>query len=222
MSRYRDYRHEHRTSGSFGTGFGLSLGCLCGIAVFFVGGLVLVIAVCAGAIHLGGRHRDASSGREEATTPAAEPPAAGPGETSVVGPVGVTLRGVKLGPVALEQIGGGRTESDRPQLAARIQVSNRSHTKKVDYQRWENTFRSFASLRDDRGNNYKVIDFGFGLKVVGAAREDSIHPGGSVDDVLVFEAPIDIARFLVLELDAERVGETGKFLFKIPSSAWKK
>lgn len=55
----RNYRHEHRTRGSLGAGFGLSLGCLLGISAFLIGGIILVVAICAGGVQIGNFGREA-------------------------------------------------------------------------------------------------------------------------------------------------------------------
>lgn len=57
--------YEHRASGSFGTGFGLSCGCLAGVLAFLVGAVVLIVALCAGAVHLGDEARQRQRQAEE-------------------------------------------------------------------------------------------------------------------------------------------------------------
>lgn len=46
--RVREVRHEHRTKGSFGTGFGGAFGCLTAIAVFCIVSLAGFFLVCGG------------------------------------------------------------------------------------------------------------------------------------------------------------------------------
>lgn len=58
-------------SNSLSTGFGLSLGCLLGVAAFLVGGIVLVVALVGGAIHLGNEARE----RQQESRPQPSAPA---------------------------------------------------------------------------------------------------------------------------------------------------
>jgi hypothetical protein len=46
----------------------------------------------------------------------------------------------------------------------------------------------------------------------------SVHPGKSVEDVVVFEEPVARAEYLRLELPASAFGGTGKLRFQIPKS----
>jgi hypothetical protein len=78
---------------------------------------------------------------------------------------------------------------------------------------------SDVELTDDKGNRYKAINFGFGSSVIGQVTgSESIYPGKSLDDVLVFESPIERAQSLRLELPAENIGKSGKIVFRIPRS----
>lgn len=77
--------------------------------------------------------------------------------------------------------------------------------------------RDFATLRDNFGNSYKRIHFGIGTRVVDAVeRSESLYPGKSLKDVVVFELPIDTAQYLNLELPAINFGGEGMIRFRIP------
>ncbi|MFO0823127.1 MAG: hypothetical protein U0792_08400 [Gemmataceae bacterium] len=53
--------------------------------------------------------------------------------------------------------------------------------------------------------------------------DHQLVPGGSaVPDVLAFELPPKTVHDLMLSLDAEYLGERGKFRHFIPARAWKK
>jgi hypothetical protein len=78
--------------------------------------------------------------------------------------------------------------------------------------------RHVPRLTDNLGNRYKRITFGLGTTVVGRVNQESIHPGKTVDDVLVFEEPLANADVLRLGLPASAFGGTGEIKFEIPKS----
>ena len=103
----------------------------------------------------------------------------------------------------------------------KLELLNTNPTKKVEYHSWAGkdiSFdRDFASLKDNFGNRYKRITFGFASKPVGAVeRSESIYPNKSVSDLLVFEVPLDTATHLDLELPAKNYGSEGMVRFRIP------
>ena len=101
-----------------------------------------------------------------------------------------------------------------------MQITNVSQTKKVDYRTWGakslSMRRDFAKVRDEYDNFYKRLDFGFGNKPTGRTEQASIRPGESMTDVLIFERPVDAARFLHLELPGANFGGEGMIRFEIP------
>jgi len=113
-----------------------------------------------------------------------------------------------------------RTSKDEL-LAIELKLTNRSRTKKVEYSTWMGRdftlSRDSATLGDNFGNRYKRIDFGFGATVVGRTDADSIYPGKTLVDVLVFELPIDSVEHLNLELPAKNFGGTGMLRVRIPA-----
>ncbi len=76
---------------------------------------------------------------------------------------------------------------------------------------------SKPGLEDNFGNHYRQMTFGLGSTVDGQAENQSIYPGKAISDVLVFEAPIEKAKYLHLELPATAFGGTGKVRFEIPA-----
>ncbi len=169
--------------------------------------------------------------RQPRNTPPAAPPgrAAEPEEqwasaTDAVkqGDITVRITAVKSGKVALKSgFGDSESESVDALLAIEVLITNTGANKKVEY----HTFmgrdfsigRDYASLHDNFDNTYKRIGFGMS-KPVGANESESIYPGKSITDVLVFEIPIDTAEYLKLELPAQSFGGTGLLRFRIPAS----
>ena len=101
-----------------------------------------------------------------------------------------------------------------------MKIENRGDSKKVQYRGWAGDDFDFGgtsgTVHDDLDNSYKRIGFGFASKVVGQIDSESIYPGKSVTDVLVFEEPVAKAKFLKLELPAGAFGGTGRLRIKIP------
>lgn len=115
----------------------------------------------------------------------------------------------------------GESSSKDNLLAIHLEMVNRSQNKKLEYRSWlgrDIAFsRDYATLRDNFGNTYKRISFGFSTEIVGHTESESIYPGKSLGDVLVFELPIDTAEYLRLELPAENFGGEGMLRLQIPA-----
>lgn len=134
----------------------------------------------------------------------------------------VQVKAVRVGKVPLKgRFGDGNGESKDVLLMIELEVSNLSETKKLEYRTWGGTAASFGTrtaLTDNFDNRYKVVNFGFGSEVVGAVESESIYPGKSVGDVLVFEEPIGKVEHLNLELPAAQFGGEGMLRIRIPAS----
>ena len=125
-----------------------------------------------------------------------------------------------IGKVRLTSL-SGQGESQEPLCQITLRITNTDSARKIDYRGWQsNTFMSDSKLTDNVGNRYKGVNFGFGDEIVGQVRSESIYPGKSVDDLLVFEVPVDAAKSLNLELPASNVGETGQIRFLISREMW--
>lgn len=121
------------------------------------------------------------------------------------GGVRLEVRNVSIGKVPLNSLGDqGTSEDDLLQVA--IEIHNLSDSKKVDYRGWGSKYGfNFlaASLEDELGNSYKRINFGIATVVGQVTSSESIYPGKSIRDVLVFEVPISKAKFLTLRLPGD-------------------
>ncbi len=138
------------------------------------------------------------------------------------GDVQVQVKSARVGKVPLkERIGDGTGQSKDVLLMVELEVTNLSDTKKLDYRTWGGRAISFGNrtaLTDNFDNRYKVVNFGFGDAVVGSVESESVYPGKSVGDVLVFEEPIGKVQYLNLELSATQFGGEGMLRIRIPAS----
>ena len=81
----------------------------------------------------------------------------------------------------------------------------------------------YATLTDDNENNYKRVGFGSSSTPVGGIQIiESIYPGKSITDVLVYEMPVDAAKWLRLKLPAQNFKGDGMLRFEIPASMIKR
>ena len=76
----------------------------------------------------------------------------------------------------------------------------------------------FAQLWDNHSNTYRRVGFGV-ARPKGQVRINSIYPGKSLEDLLVFEVPVDAAEYLLLQLPAKNLGQQGAFRFQIPRAS---
>lgn len=106
-------------------------------------------------------------------------------------------------------------------LTVEIELENLSQAKKIQYRTWNGADfsfqRDYAVLEDNFGNSYKRINFGIGTDVIGRVESDSLYPGKSLKDILVFEIPVESAEYLNLELPASSFGGEGMLRLRIPA-----
>ncbi len=134
--------------------------------------------------------------------------------------VQVRIASAKVGKVDVRDLlERGTSPSKDVLLAIRIEVANLSGTKLLDYRTWAGgdfvLKRDFATLSDNFGNSYKRVTFGID-EPVGRVKRDSVYPGKSITDVLVFEPPVDKVQYLRIELPANNFEGAGVIRFEIP------
>ncbi len=144
-----------------------------------------------------------------------------------LGNVQLRITEAKLGKVDLTQMfSKNDSESKEELLTVRVQITNTSTTKKLDYRGWMASLSSMsgitAKLTDENDNRYKVIDFSSSVRVKGASTNDSIYPGKSLDDAIVFEVPVENAKQLFLTLAGKGCQQDGEFRFEIPRAMIKR
>ena len=136
---------------------------------------------------------------------------------------------VSLGKVALRgRVPFPGDENDRQQskealLSVLIEVSNLDPNRKLDFKTLAGSHfsltRDKALLQDNFGNRYRGIDFGFSALPEFRTEEESVYPGQTIRDQLVFEEPVAKATHLDLEIPGKNVGQEGFFRFRIPAKA---
>jgi len=134
------------------------------------------------------------------------------------GDVQVGISSVTIDQVQLLDLGQPSISKDKL-LVIRLRIGNVGQTRKIEYESWGDTSHlidhHFPSLKDNFNNNYRRITFGVFTRVKDQLSSESIRPGTSVEDVLVFEQPIDRINYLRLELPASAFGGKGKLRFQI-------
>ena len=141
-------------------------------------------------------------------------------QAALLGDSEITIDAVAVGGVSITDMFGDEGLSTNPQLTIEVTVVNRSQGKKIEYKSWRGqdfSFgRDYASLTDSFENAYKRVGFGTGSYPTGGVQtSESIYPGDSVTDILVFEKPVDSVELLILELPAGNIGEKGVIRFGI-------
>jgi hypothetical protein len=138
-----------------------------------------------------------------------------------LGDIEVKVVSVKVAPVAFKGP-TGEGQSKEPQLILTIEVSNTNQNRKLDYRSWAGADvsfdRDFAILKDNFDNSYKRITFGIFSRPIGQAVSESIYPGKSLTDVLVFEAPLENIDQLDLNMPGKNVGMNGLYMIRIPAA----
>jgi hypothetical protein len=120
-------------------------------------------------------------------------------------------RVIKTGIAGRQQVG--------PFLTIAVQVTNRSGTRKVDFRGWNNDLDLLGprcTLVDEHGNEYAQKRTGVDGKYEGQVLTETIAPRGSMNDVLIFEPPVDAAQELRLEIPGGPLGREGTYRFMIP------
>lgn len=109
----------------------------------------------------------------------------------------------RVGRVTFISGNNSKQVSDKDLLQIQIWVENLSDSAKLEYKGWGGEGLSSgqkARLKDDLGNEYKAVGSGILQKPVGQKSNESLYPGSSIQDVLVFEAPVAKAQVMHLIL----------------------
>lgn len=162
----------------------------------------------------------------KAGPPKTEPPAQStarvPGDQpSVVGSVRVSVKKVTIGKVALKNGDGSTSYSDEPRLMVLVRVENLHDKRAFEYSTWVpdlNVAKTVAKLTDDGGAECKRVKFGFGNNVKDRTVLDTVAPGKAIGDLLVFEVPAPMAKYLDLDLPGANCKAAGTFRFRIDAA----
>ncbi len=139
--------------------------------------------------------------------------------------VAITITSVAVDRVKCKIFGEDKMSED-PCLIVSLSIYNLSKHRKIDYKSWGGTgfelLSDGVSLHDNFGNKYKRGSFDVLIDIVGRTKEASIYPGKSVDDVLLFEVPLESVKRLDLELPGENIGSDKVCRFRIPANLIKR
>lgn len=142
-----------------------------------------------------------------------------------VGDAEIELVSVKVAPVAFLDMFRDEKRTAEPHLVFHLRIRNKNDKKILQYSTWRGKTltvnRDFGLVQDDVGNTYKRIDFSTSMNKLkgGVQRSESIYPGKTVDDFLVFQVPVDVAKKLTLDLPGDNVGGKGGIQFEVPMSS---
>jgi hypothetical protein len=138
------------------------------------------------------------------------------------GDVRVRVTSVTLGPVDLNGNDRKTEKSLHDNLQIRLVIENTSAEKNVDYKGWSiGAGPDVATLKDNAFATYPAA--GFAKQVKGQIRKsEPIKPAQSLEDILVFQAPLNNPQELRLELPATAFGGLGKIKFRIPAAMIKR
>lgn len=159
----------------------------------------------------------------------------------------VQLGAVVVRNVRIKDVLGDETVSPTKNLTIQVFLDNMNATRKLDYQGWSGATANVvgladllggaarnkgttsespsasestaASLTDNFGNSYKRLSLDLGAQVPGQITSaTSVYPGKRIEDLLVFEPPIDKLQYLRLNLPATAFGGTGNVRLQIPKA----
>lgn len=114
-------------------------------------------------------------------------------------------------------LNGSRDKSEEL-LWVKINVINKSKTRKIEYSTWNlNDFSEHdAEASDSFGNDLDRIGFFLSYPKDGNERED-IYPGEKIQDVLAFQKPVKNSDYILISLSRENVeGSGNNVTFKLP------
>ncbi len=146
--------------------------------------------------------------------------------TRTIGTVKIELLSASISKVKVKTITGRTAELGKEHLVINIRLTNDSPTKFVEYVSWTSGSvplgKKLMDISDEHGNKYRswLLSSTRPIGVLGFAR---IDPQKSVEDVLVFDAPVDIANELTMTLEGFHLRElASRVTFKIPRSFFEK
>ncbi len=130
----------------------------------------------------------------------------------------VGIVSLRVGQAALiERVYHRETLSEKPCLEVKLNITNLSKSKKVEYDSWgEYSATNSAMLRDNFQNEYKRMYFSYTAVIKGRTIQASIYPNQSIQDVLTFQPPIAGIEYLDLELPGRNAGSDDAFRLRIP------
>lgn len=159
-----------------------------------------------------------------ASAPAGDAPADATARAGVNEPVtldGLTVRVVSVGVGKARVYAADHTMlvEDKP-VSMIVVIEVRSAGRTHEYRTWRSTARRFAI--DDAGIAYSGRLGTFTAEYPAFASSRSLDPGEKLTDTLVFDQPVEEARYVDLDLPGMNADVAGAFRFRIPREAWAK
>lgn len=160
---------------------------------------------------------------EEPARPVAVDPVKGAGSAFEDDLAVVQFVSASVGKVPLVDFRGevsGQSVDDL--LMVRIRIINKSDVKKIEYRSWgdaEFYDKHGATMVDEFDNSYSRSRFGISSRPEGRTARESIYPEKSIEDVLVFDRPVDKSQFIVLKMPKAAYGGSGDAYMKISASS---
>lgn len=131
----------------------------------------------------------------------------------------VRITSFSVAPVTVKTIMNGDEVSRSPLSELRIEIKNPSVGKILDYHPFTGGVTGEAKylVSDDQGNQYRPISFGLTETVQGQITSNrDIYPGKAVRDLLIFEAPVKVAKTLTITFDGDALGGGRSQTFRVP------
>jgi len=156
--------------------------------------------------------------------PGFAPPPGFTSEWEQVDEVEARVAGVAIMHVPIIDADGRAVNSAVAVLTIWVEVRTQTKARTVELKRWQDAFGSYADVATARGLQLGRALLGPGASLrTGLPYKQVVPPDGTPrTEIVVFAAPPDDPGDLHLSLDAERVGEKGKFKITIPAKALKK
>ena len=134
------------------------------------------------------------------------------------GDLSVKILSAQIGRPRLARSGGRFARPTEAVLTVRLQLRNESQTRKLEYAGWgTGQFAAGVKLTDDLGNAYSQKSWK-GATPDGQLAQESLYPGKAVEDILVFQKPVEKAGILQLRLPASAFGQKQTLDFAVPMS----
>ena len=198
-------------------------GIVCGVAIFVAGATSGVV----------NRAFELVEEAERASQGGAGPAKPGPviqlGQKHAWDGRALTVVSARVGKVAYKSFMSQDMETDEEYFVVELEASNTTTNEKFKYYTFRDRETSFLadreeiSLTDSKGNVYDSVSVGSKNQPTGAVSYlESLYPGKSVRDILVFEAPIKGNGPYRLALPLSKFDGEGFATWEIPESALKR
>ena len=205
--------------GGAGLGFtfaGLALSGLAFIPILFIGGLI-----AAWSTNRATRASNTDNAPTVAGKGAAETKVSDVGKPQQQDDIRVTVLRAAIEKVQVSHYSD--KESMDELLTIRLRIENLSGTRKHSYSGWGKSspfLSDSVSLADYLGNRYALVHFGALARIVGQVATADIYPEKELEDLLVFERPVDAATAVLLTLPGKNAGAQSDFEFIITQADW--